>query len=685
MKRFNKIWVIVPLLVVFLAGHAHCDICPDTTAPTVNSTNPASDATDVAINQKIAVTFSEAMDRSTITGSTFKLTLGITPVSGKVVYRSAGLNAIFTPSIDLEPNTEYTATITTGVKDLVGNALAVDKVWSFTTGAAADTTAPTVNSTNPVSDATNVAINQKIAVTFSEAMDPSKITRRTFKLTHGTTDVLGNVTCAGVTGEFTPGRTLLANTEYTATITTGAKDLAGNALAVEEVWSFTTGAAADTTAPTVKSTSPANDATGVGINQKIAATFSDAMKPSTITTATFTLTQGTTPVSGEVTYFDRTGIFTPSSDLAPNAEYTVRIGTMAEDRAGNALAVDKVWSFTTGAAADTTAPTVNHTSPASGATDVAISRRIAVTFSERMDPLTITRRTFKLAQGTTPVSGRVTYAVIPRKFIFTPESRLLANTVYTATITTGAKDLAGNALAVDKVWSFTTGEMTVRLPVDLGLAGTYAILAKSGISTTPGTLITGDIGVSPIAANAITGFGLTLDASNQFATSPLVVGKVYAADYAPPTPTNLSTAISNMETAYADAAGRTLPDATELGAGEIGGMTIAPGLYKWSSGVLVTTNVTLKGCPEDVWIFQIDGDLTVAGGKSVILEGGAQAKNIFWQVAGGAGVKIGTTAQMEGIILALNAIVVDTGASWNGRALAQKAVTLDANAITEPD
>ena len=217
------------------------------------------------------------------------------------------------------------------------------------------------------------------------------------------------------------------------------------------------------------------------------------------------------------------------------------------------------------------------------------------------------------------------------------------------------------------------------------MSGTYAILAKSGISTTGSTLVTGDIGVSPIDSTALTGFGLTLDASNQFATSSLLVGKVYAADYTEPTPANLTTAVSNMETAYTDAAGRTLPDATELGAGEIGGMTIAPGLYKWSSGVLITTDVTLNGGSEDVWIFQIAGNLTVANGKSVILSGGAQAKNIFWQVAGGVGVEIGTTAHMEGIILAQNAIIMNTGASWNGRALAQKAVTLDANTITEPN
>ena len=443
------------------------------------------------------------------------------------------------------------------------------------------------------------------------------------------------------------------------------------------------GLLAETTAPTVNSTNPASDAIDVAINQKIAVTFSEVMKASTITKSTFLFKRGTKIVSGKVSYIGVTATFTPSKNLKPNTKYTVTIKTKAKDLAGNKLASRYVWSFTTGADTDTTAPTVSSTIPANDATDAVKNVVVNATFTEDMDPSTITKSTFKLKQGMVSISGKVTCVGDTAKF--TPSSDLESNTVYTATITTKAKDLAGNKLASNFVWSFTTGTETGRLPVDLGLAGHYAILAKSGISTTGSTLITGNIGVSPIDSTAITGFGLILDASNQFATSSLVVGKIYAADYAGPTPANLTTAVSNMETAYTDAAGRTLPDATELGAGEIGGMTIAPGLYKWSSGVLITTDVTLNGGPEDVWIFQIAEDLTVANGMSVILSGGAKAKNIFWQVAGGVGVEIGTTAHMEGIVLAQKAIHVRTGASWNGRVLAQTAVTLEANTITKPE
>ena len=209
------------------------------------------------------------------------------------------------------------------------------------------------------------------------------------------------------------------------------------------------------------------------------------------------------------------------------------------------------------------------------------------------------------------------------------------------------------------------------------------ILAKSGISTTGTTSIVGDIGVSPAAATFITGFGLIADASNQWSTSSLVTGKAYAANYAVPTPANMTTAVSDMQTAYNNAAGRTLPTATELGAGNIGGMTLAPGLYKWGTGVTIPTNVTFAGGANDVWIFQIGQTLSVGNGAHVNLSGGAQAKNIFWQVAGQT--TLGTTSVFNGNILCQTAIVLNTGATLNGRALAQTAVTLNANAVVKPN
>ncbi len=222
-------------------------------------------------------------------------------------------------------------------------------------------------------------------------------------------------------------------------------------------------------------------------------------------------------------------------------------------------------------------------------------------------------------------------------------------------------------------------------PIHLGSASSFVILAKSGISTTGTTSIGGDIGVSPIDSTAITGFGLIMDPSGQFSISSLVTGDVYAADYAVPTPTKMTTAVGDMEIAYTDAAGRTLPDATELYAGDLSGRTLAPGLYKWSTGVLINSDVTLAGPSDGVWIFQIAGDLTMGSDAKVLVSGGAQAGNIFWQVSGGVGVEIGTGAHVEGTMLGAKAIHLRTGSSLHGRALAQTAVTLEANPITIPN
>jgi hypothetical protein len=217
--------------------------------------------------------------------------------------------------------------------------------------------------------------------------------------------------------------------------------------------------------------------------------------------------------------------------------------------------------------------------------------------------------------------------------------------------------------------------------VELGSAQGFAILAKSAISTVPPSHITGDIGVSPAAASYITGFSLSADSTDTFATSPQVTGRVYAADYAAPTASDLTTAVSDMELAFTDAAGRA-PNVTELGAGDIGGMTLNPGVYQWGTGLLIPTDLTLKGSADGVWIFQIAQDLTVSSDTQVVLAGGALAKNVFWQVAGQ--VQLGTTAHFEGVVLSQTAVTLGTGASINGRLLAQTAVNLDANTVVEP-
>jgi len=331
---------------------------------------------------------------------------------------------------------------------------------------------------------------------------------------------------------------------------------------------------------------------------------------------------------------------------------------------------------------DITPPNVSYKAPFNLATGAATNGNITATFDEWMNPLTITTATFTLAQGATPVPATVTY--LGTVATLNPNSNLLANTSYTATITMGAKDLAGNAIATNHIWNFTTGAGTAAgpVPINLGTAGNFAIVAKAGVTSIPTCNITGDIGVSPIAATGATGFALTMDSTGAFSSSSQVIGKVYAADYIESTSAKMTIAVGSMEAAYVEAAGRPTPDFIELGGGDISGLTLVPGLYKWSTGVLINMNVTLDGGPNDVWIFQISGGITQAAGTTVTLTGGAQAKNVFWQAFGA--VALNTTSHLEGIVLSETEITLATGASVNGRLLSQTAVTLDQNTITQP-
>ena len=333
----------------------------------------------------------------------------------------------------------------------------------------------------------------------------------------------------------------------------------------------------------------------------------------------------------------------------------------------------------TGADANRAVPKVTSNTPANGALNVASNDNVKVTFDIAMDRSTLTTTSFVLTQGTTLVPGTVVYG--SRTAVFRPSARLAAG-LHTVTVTTAAKSDAGIAMAAPHVFTFTAGTTVAPpLPVNMASASNYVVLAKSAISTVPPSAITGDVAVSPAAATAITDFSLTADAGGKFSTSTQVTGKVYAANYAPPTPETLTVAVNDMELAFTDAAGRAA-DVTELGAGDIGGKTLAPGVYSWASGLLIPTDVVLAGSATDVWIFQVAQNLTMSSGKRITLAGGALAKNVFWQVSGF--VEIGTTAHMEGTVLSQTAINLRTGASINGRLLAQTAVVLQSSTVVAP-
>jgi hypothetical protein len=343
-----------------------------------------------------------------------------------------------------------------------------------------------------------------------------------------------------------------------------------------------------------------------------------------------------------------------------------------------------------------TGVTVTSATPNDGATNVPTSTNssdnifsgttVSASFSRPMDPATINSPlagsvlTFTVSDTRgNSVPGTVAMNTANTVATFTPTaSALNPNTSYRATVTTAAKSSGGIAMALPIVWGFTTKvkAFTAQAPVNLGTAGTFAILSKTGITDVYKSAIVGDVGTSPI-----TGAALLL-------TCGEVVGKIFVVDAAGPLPcavndaTTLTAAVGDMGAAYLDAKGRTAPDFTELGAGEIGGLTLAPGLYKWGTSVLISNDVTLSGGANDIWILQVAGKLKQANGVRVTLAGGALAKNIFWQVADS--VAIGTTAHFEGVVLGGTLVAVNTGASANGRLFAQTAVTLQMNAITQP-
>ena len=664
MRRCNnhKICFIAFLLLIFAAGCSDPDKTgnnPTVTPPTVASVTPLSGTAGICPNAVVTATFSKAMNPSTINATTFTVAPGVV---GIITHDSTNTIFTFTPSAPLALSTGYTATITTGATDMFGNALASNFVWTFTTGAN-PCAPPTVVSVFPVSGTTGICPNTLVTATFNRAMNPSTINATTFTLVGpGNTPVTGVVTYTGTTATFAPSSALAFTTLYTATITTGAKDTFGNALASNFVWTFTTSSAL-CAPPTVISVTPLSGMTGVCPSTVVTATFSRAMNPATINTATFTLTgPGTTPVTGVVTYTASTATFTPSNPLTLNTLYTATITTGAKDVFGIALASNFVWSFTTSTTA-CAPPTVVSVAPPNGAS-VCPNALVTALFSEAMKSSTINTTTFTLAgPGTTPVAGAVTYDAATDVATFTPNNALAANVLYTATITTGAQDLAGDPLAADYVWSFTTSSPSCSVP--LGTACTYGILGGSTVTNLGPSNVTGDIGVWP--GTAITGF-----------PPGTLTGTEHAGDAV------AQTAQGDLTVAYDYAAGA--PGGAVLPA-DIGGETLPPGVYRTTSAqpsLGITGNLTLSGNANGVWIFQIVSTLTTAANNSqVILAGGAVSEHVYWQV--GSSATLGTTTTFAGTIMAQASVSLDTGATLNGRALARTgAVTMLSNPVNVP-
>jgi hypothetical protein len=611
---------------------------------------------------------------------------------------------------------------------------------------------PTVTAVAPAQSATGVPTNTSITAAFSTAMAAATINASTFTVAcPAGTAVTGSVAylAGGNIAVFTPATALPANTTCTATISTSAMNTAGTPLAANYVWTFATGATADTTRPRVTITVPATTSPGptgaAPANTAITATFTEEMAPATINGGSFTLTCPAPCVApaGTVSYTvgTRTAVFTPSAALAAGTNYTAIITSAAMDLAGNALAGNQaslpapsnyVWTFTTVGPAAPANVSVLSTNPAANGTGVCPNATINATFSvpsgSRMDPATVNSANFTLT-GPPPASTAVVAASVVldaatgRIATFTPATAMTAGAVYTARIkggSTGVKDLSvpANVMASDFTWSFTVspagGSCQVpgqppagQAPPILGSAASFGVFGGSAGTTNQGllTIINGDIGTTAVSTT-VTGFhdagpGCT------YTETPLnrgtVNGKIYTAA-PPPTVgcpsegTATTFAIATQARADALAAYNALvaqPGGPDPGAGNLGSLVLAPGVYTASSGSFMIQggNLTLdaQGNANAVWVFQMATTLTVGGPgaafpQSIILANGAQAKNVFWQVGSAATINAGGGGSMAGTIIAQAGIAFSTPGNvtiltLNGRALSLGASVTMVNTV----
>lgn len=469
--------LVALLLPVVMAGCADTNGGITSEAPTVTMTAPARAVTEVPTDRSITATFSAAMDPATINTSTFVLRSfdDADRIQGIVTLDTTSNIATFKPVGNLQPDTAYLATITSEVKATTGVAMAADYFWSFETAPIRDTTAPTViftsayGTTGATSGATGLPVNRGSSVAFSEPMDSATLSSPaitfTVKETGSGKPVAGVVTYIGISATFTPTIALSPDTAYTSTVTTAARDLAGNPMATDYSWTWATGAAPDTVSPKVTITTPADHANNVPVYKTISATFSEEMKQATMITTNVTVKQTASNINvpGTVAYDVQNNVatFLPIGNLAPDTDYTVTISGAATDLAGNALvagAVGNPWTFRT--AASPVTPTVTLTTPARGVTGVPLDRSITATFSDAMKPATInspaTNFTLKEFDSAALIPGTVTLDQTSNIATFRPNSPLAPNTSYVATISTGVQSLAGTPMAADYNWSFTT-------------------------------------------------------------------------------------------------------------------------------------------------------------------------------------------------------------------------------------
>jgi uncharacterized repeat protein (TIGR02543 family) len=655
-KIFNATWSMVLILMALAIGCkkdtfiAVQGVCP------LVATDPIDKAVDVALSKVITATFNTPMDAATITKTTFTVSQNGTLISGTVAPTANEAVYTFTPDVPLLPFVVYTGTVTTGAADKFHTALVSNYSWTFT------------------------SIPQ---VTLTSAPAAGGTTTGTGTFAQGS--------IASVTATPNTGFVFTNWTENTTVVSTSSSyqfTVAGNRTLVANFTAVVTGNFA-----VVLSAAPvAGGTTGGGGSFSSGSTVTTTATPATGYTFVNWTDNGTAVSTSSSYQFTLTGNRALVANFKVIPASQVALVLSSSPAAGGSTI--GAGSFTVGTSVTATAtPNAGYTFTNWTENGTIVSTSAAYIFplsANRTLVANFTAITFTLT--VTAVNGTVVKNPNQATYNSGSTVQLTATPSLGYTFTSWSVDASGstNPLTVTMnankniTANFTLTPAIGPGVVTLGLAGNYNMLTKTGISTTGVTSIQGDLGVSPAAATAITGFGLIMDASGQFSRTPIVTGKVYAADYAAPTPNNLTTAVNNMETAYTTANGLVTPaPIVDVFAGNISGRILAPGLYKWSTGVLISNaGVTLSGGPNDTWVFQIAQDLTVNNAAIITLLGGAQAKNIVWVVAGQA--TLGSNVDFSGIILSKTLISVNTGTKVTGRLLAQTAVTLNANTIVLP-
>ena len=543
---------------------------------------------------------------------------------------------------------------------------------------------PLVVSTTPNANAINVPINQVITATFNKVMNVETINSTSFSVSDDSA-IAGAITftstATSTTVIFTPTTNLSLNTTYTAVITDAVKDNTGNAMQADYVWSFSTG---NIVTPRVIATNPINAATNVALDKKISATFSEKMNPATFTAASFKINNGNENIAGTFTFRGQNVIFSPTALLTSNTNYTATITTAVKNDAGVGIASNYIWTFSTGT---NLLPAVISTDPVNLATNVPLNKTISATFNQVMNPQTVNNTSFTLKEGNNLVAG--VFSFNGSTILFNPNASLLSATTYTATLTTAIKNAAGDGLASNYIWTFTTrtsnfGPNIGSLSLFGGFGGNAGI-TNQGLNT---VINNGGIGTTA-ASTLITGFHDGLN-GNVYTETPLNKGLVTGGIFtAPPFPgTSASFAIAQQAAIDANAlynsiSPAAMPGGIDPGAGQLGGLTLPPGIYKSASGTFGITNGNLtldaQGDPNAVWIFQCATALTVGiagptGAKSVILINGASSSKVFWQVGSAATINGAGGGIMVGTIVANSGVTISTAGNaaqsvLNGRAI----------------